>query len=349
MAAAEGSKKAVLTAVASNGIVTIAKFVGFAFSGSSALLAEAVHSLADTANQSLLFVGLRRSTRKADAQHHFGYGQERYFWNLVSAVTIFFIGCVYTVMHAIGQLQAEHTPTISWLAFGIVGLAFVAEGYSFLVALNEFNSQRRKAGLGFFAFIAETRDPTTLAVLVEDTVAVFGLMLALVGMALAAWTGSEFFDAAAAILIGLLMGGLAMLLAGLNKRFLIDTSDPHLDDTARTLWSADARIAHVERVNSIVLSPEETLLMAEVQAREDAVFAGMNPTQIEGAVTMIRHMHELRRGMEAEVRRAVPRARHIFIEFVGIADRKDHDKNRVATPDQSSTLANTPAIDKQRS
>jgi len=330
--ATEGSTRAVLTAVASNSLVTVAKFVGFAFSGSSALLAEAVHSLADTANQSLLFVGLRRSVRQADEQHHFGYGQERYFWNLVSAVTIFFIGCVYTVMHAIDQLQSEYTPTISWLAFGIVGLAFVAEGYSLLVALNEFNAQRKRAGLGFFAFIAETRDPTTLAVLVEDTVAVFGLLLALAGMALAVWTGSELFDAAAAMLIGLLMGGLALLLAGLNKRFLIDTSDPHLDDTARALWGADTRIAHVERVNSIVLSPEETLLMAEVQVREQAVFAGMNAAQVEGAVRMLRHLHELRRGMEGEVRKSVPRARHIFIEFVGIADRKDHDQNRVATP-----------------
>ncbi|HXH65170.1 MAG TPA: cation diffusion facilitator family transporter [Mariprofundaceae bacterium] len=347
--AAQGSMRAVLTAVASNGLVTIAKFVGFAFSGSSALLAEAVHSLADTANQSLLFLGLRRSARKADEQHHFGYGQERYFWNLVSAVTIFFIGCVYTVMHAVEQLKSEHAPTISWLAFAVVGLAFVAEGYSLLVALNEFNRQRKWAGLGFFAFITETRDPTTLAVLVEDTVAVFGLMLALAGMGLAVWTGSEIFDAAAAILIGLLMGGLAMLLASLNKRFLIDVADSHLDEVARSVWQADTRITHVERVNSIVLSPEETLLMAEVQVREDAVFAGMNATQVEGAMTMLRHLHELRRGMEADVRRAVPRARHIFIEFVGIADRKNHDENRVATPDQSSTLANTPAIDQQRS
>ena len=349
MAAQEGSVRAVLTAAASNSLVTLAKFIGFAFSGSSALLAEAVHSLADTANQSLLLLGLRRSARKADEQHHFGYGQERYFWNLVSAVTIFFIGCVYTVMHAIGQLQSKHVPSISWLAFGIVGLAFVVEGYSLLVALGEFNKQRKRAEAGFFAFIAETRDPTTLAVLVEDTVAVFGLMLALAGMGLAVWTGSEVFDAVAAILIGLLMGGLAILLATLNKRFLIDTADPHLDETARSLWQADGRITHVERINSIVLSPEETLLMAEVQVREDAVFAGMNAPQIEGAVTMIRHLHELRRGMEAEVRRAVPRARHIFIEFVGLADRKNHDEIRVATPDQSSTLADTPAIDKQRS
>ncbi|MDT8377197.1 MAG: cation diffusion facilitator family transporter, partial [Mariprofundaceae bacterium] len=112
-----GSTKAVLTAVVGNGTVTIAKFIGFAFSGSSALLAEAVHSLADTANQGLLYLGLRRSEKVADARHHFGYGQERYFWNLVSAVTIFFIGCVYTVMHAIDSMAHDHQPELSIVAF----------------------------------------------------------------------------------------------------------------------------------------------------------------------------------------------------------------------------------------
>ncbi|HXH73141.1 MAG TPA: cation diffusion facilitator family transporter, partial [Mariprofundaceae bacterium] len=185
-----GSMKTVLTAVVGNSVVTLAKFVGFAFSGSSALLAEAVHSLADTANQGLLYVGLRRSEREADQHHHFGYGQERYFWNLISAVTIFFVGCVYTVTHAVGQLSEGHEPELSWIAFGIVGLAFVVEGYSFLVALGEFNRQRREAGKGFIAYFTETRDPTTLAVLIEDTVAVFGLLLALLGMGLSAWTGS---------------------------------------------------------------------------------------------------------------------------------------------------------------
>ncbi|MDX8401798.1 MAG: cation diffusion facilitator family transporter, partial [Mariprofundaceae bacterium] len=194
---AHGSEKAVLTAVAGNGAVTAAKFVGFTFSGSSALLAEAVHSLADTANQALLWFGLRRSRRQADEEHHFGYGQERYFWNLVSAITIFFIGCVYTVMHALEQLEQGHHPELSWLAFGIVAFAFVVEGYSFLVALTEFNRQRREEGMDFVAFFVETRDPSTLAVLIEDSVAMLGLLLALVGMGLSAWTGNAVFDAVA--------------------------------------------------------------------------------------------------------------------------------------------------------
>ncbi len=108
-----------------NGIVTITKFIGFAFSGSSALLAEAVHSLADTANQSLLFLGIKRSSRVADKKYPFGYGQERYFWNLVSAVTTFFLGCAYTVMHSLEQMESGHTPEISLLAFCIIGFVFL--------------------------------------------------------------------------------------------------------------------------------------------------------------------------------------------------------------------------------
>jgi len=169
-----GSKKTVVTAIIGNGIVTVAKFFGFILSGSSALLAEAVHSLADTMNQCLLYLGLRRSERLADTRHHFGYGQERYFWNLVSAVTIFFLGCVYTVLHAISQLSENHAPELSWISFGIIGLAFVVEGYSFLVALMEFRAQAAQEGKSLRLYFVQTRDPTTLAVLIEDAVAVMG-------------------------------------------------------------------------------------------------------------------------------------------------------------------------------
>ncbi len=310
-----GTEKAVVTAVAANGAVTAAKFVGFAFSGSSALLAEAVHSLADTANQALLWFGLKRSRRQADEDHHFGYGQERYFWNLVSAITIFFIGCVYTVMHAIGQLESGHQPELSVLAFGIISFAFVVEGYSFVVALAEFNRQRRAEGMAFFEYFAETRDPSTLAVLIEDSVAILGLALALLGMGLSAATGQAVFDAVAALLIGLLMGGLAMFLAATNRKFLLNHSDERVNDVARDVWRADPSVQDVLRVNSIVLSPEDTLLMGEVEIREESLFAEMSEEEVRQAVRFMKKMDAIRRSLEEEVRRIRPEARHIFIEF----------------------------------
>jgi zinc transporter 9 len=310
-----GSTKAVLSAIAGNSLVTLAKFIGFSFSGSSALLAEAVHSLADTANQALLYLGLRRSVRVADKEHHFGYGQERYFWNLVSAVTIFFLGCVYTVMHAVEQLRHDHSPELSLLPFLIIGFAFVVEGYTFHVALTEFKRQCREAGKSFRAYFVETRDPTTLAVLIEDAVAVFGLVLALTGMGLAAWTGSAIFDGIAAICIGLLMGGLAFFLAATNRKYLLNRSDDEVDEIATKLWRADDQVQAVQRVNSIVLSPEDTLLMAEVELREEAIFADMSEVEIEQAIRFMHKLDDIRRSLEEDVSRIAPETSHIFIEF----------------------------------
>ena len=310
-----GSKKAVLTAVAGNGLVTVAKFAGFLYSGSSALLAEAVHSLADTANQGLLYLGLRRSERQADTKHHFGYGQERYFWNLVSAVTIFFLGCAYTVMHAVDQLLVAHEPEISMVPFVIVGLAFVVEGYSLLVALKEFRRQCREANKSFRVYLVETRDPTTLAVLIEDTVAVLGLFLALAGLTMTVWTGSAVFDGIAAICIGLLMGWLAWFLAATNRKYLLNRSDEQVNRVATRLWQADDQVQSVQRVNSIVLSPDDTLLMAELELREEAIFTRMSQEEIARAIHFMHKLDAIRQSLEDDVSRVAPEARHIFIEF----------------------------------
>ncbi|MES0370854.1 MAG: cation diffusion facilitator family transporter [Mariprofundaceae bacterium] len=320
-----GSTKAVLTAIAGNSVVTVAKFVGFAFSGSSALLAEAVHSLADTANQALLYLGLRRSKKGADEKHHFGYGQEQYFWNLVSAVTIFFIGCVYTIMHALDSLQHDHQPELSQLVFIIIGLAFIVEGYSFLVALNEFNRQREEKGYSFFAYFRASNDPTTVAVLIEDSVAMLGLVLALLGMAASAYTGSSIFDGIAALSIGVLMGALAFFLATVNKKYLINAADPDMDCLASKIWEEDERIQRLQLVNSIVISPEDSVLMAELELREEELFADMSQEEVATAVKFMKHQDDIRKSLEAGVRRASPQAKHIFIEFVGLPEQKDPD------------------------
>ncbi len=310
-----GSTKTVLTAIAANSLVMTAKFFGFAVSGSSALLAEAVHSLADTANQALLYLGLRRSSRQADTDHHFGYGQEQYFWNLISAVTIFFLGCVYTVMHAVEQLKDGHVPEFSWIPFLILGFAFIAEGYSFLVALSEFKRQAREVGKSFRTYLVETRDPTTLAVLIEDSVAILGLAVAGIGMGLAAWTGSAIFDGIAAICIGLMMGGLAFYLAAMNRKYLLNHSNREVDAIALKVWQADHQVQHVARVNSIVLSPKATLLMAEIELREESIFADMSLEEVTHAIRFMRKLDDIRRSLEDGVSRIAPDTKDIFIEF----------------------------------
>lgn len=322
-----GSSKAVVTAIVGNSIVTVAKFIGFSFSGSSALLAEAVHSLADTANQCLLYLGLKRSQRKADTHHHFGYGQERYFWNLISAVTIFFLGCAYTIMHAVEQIQHGYVPELSWIPFAVIGIAFVVEGYSFFVALKEFLRQSKEAGKSFREYLVETRDPTTLAVLIEDSVAMLGLVFALLGIALSFWTGSAIFDGIAAICIGLLMGVLAYFLAATNRKYLLNHSDDDVNEVAARLWAADDQVQTVQRVNSIVLSPEETLLMAEVELREETLFADMSEAEISQAIRFMHNLNAIRRSLEEDVARIAPEAKHIFIEFASPQDKPNTEKN----------------------
>ena len=316
-----GSSKAVVTAIFGNSIVTIAKFVGFSFSGSSALLAEAVHSLADTANQCLLYLGLKRSQRKADTHHHFGYGQERYFWNLISAVTIFFLGCAYTIMHAVEQIQHGHSPEISWIPFVVIAIAFIVEGYSFFVALKEFLRQSKDAGKSFRQYLVETRDPTTLAVLIEDSVAMLGLVFALLGIGLSFWTGSAIFDGIAAICIGILMGLLAYFLASMNRKYLLNHSDDSVNEVTRKLWDADDQVQTIQRVNSIILSPEETLLMAEIELREEAIFADMTEAEVAQAIRFMHKLNSIRRSLEEDVARVSPEAKHIFIEFVSPQDK----------------------------
>jgi len=318
-----GSTKAVITAFSTNALVTAAKFIGFALSGSSALLAEAVHSLADTANQGLLYLGLRRSERQADEAHQFGYGQERYFWNLISAVTIFFLGCAYTIMHALDQLQHGHAPELSLIPFLIIGFAFLMEGYSFLIALLEFRRQSKSAGKSFREYLTETRDPTTLAVLIEDSAALVGLLIALLGMGLAAYTGSAVFDGLAAICIGVLMGGLAFFLASTNRKYLLNHSNEDADALAVSLWQDDDQVQRVHRVNSIVLSPEDTLLMAEVELREETIFADMTPEEIRRAIRFMHKLDDIRRSLENSVSRVSPETRDIFIEFTAPKDKPD--------------------------
>jgi len=317
----EGSTKAVITAIIANALVTVAKFIGFFFSGSSALLAEAVHSLADTANQALLYLGLKRSQRVADVTYHFGYGQERYFWNLVSAITIFFLGCIYTIMHSLEQLKYGHEPEMSWIAFAVIGFAFIVEGYSFSVAYVEFSRQRKAANMGFMQYVNETRDPTTLAVLIEDTVAVMGLMFALIGMSLAAYTGSALFDIGAALAIALLMGLLAFFLAATNKKYLLNVSDGAINDVAKSAWSNDERVQNIRHIHSIVLSPKESIVMAELELREEALFSDMTEEEIQRAIHFMHRLDTVRASLEDEVRQRAKEASHIYIEFTGLPDK----------------------------
>jgi zinc transporter 9 len=238
-------------AIGTNSVIAISKGIGWFLTGSPTLFAETIHSLADVGNQVLLKVGEMRGRGAPDAEHPFGRGQETYFWALVSAVSVFFIGCGINVYHGVqALLNPTHEGSFSLLVIGLLVFALALESWTFVVALRE---------LGGIRGLRENRHNTTvLAVLLEDTIALIGILLTLVVAGSSYLLGPHpEFDAAIAIVVGLLLGVMAIFLAALNRRLLIDTSHADVDRAAQR-WLADRSID--ARVHSLILDDESVIV-----------------------------------------------------------------------------------------
>jgi zinc transporter 9 len=251
----------VTLSIATNTTIAAAKGFGFAITGSPTLFAETVHSLADVGNQVLLKVGEVRGRAGPTREHPFGRAQEKFFWALVSAVSVFFIGCGINVYHGVHALRnPEASQPFTTLVIGLLLFSLVLELWTFFTALRE---------IGGWKGIRENRNNVTvLAVLLEDGVAVFGILLTLLVAGVAVVFGPRpEFDAAVAILVGLILGGMAVFLAGINRRLLIDSSDAEIDVAARR-W-LEAREIPAD-VRSLVLDDDR----AVVFVRADREIAG---------------------------------------------------------------------------
>lgn len=238
-------------AIGTNTAIAISKGVGWFLTGSPTLFAETVHSLADVGNQVLLKIGEVRARRGPDDEHPFGHGQEKFFWALVSAVSVFFVGCGVNIAHGVqALLQPAEGGGFSPLVIGLLLFALALESWTFVVALRE---------LGGFAGIARNRHNTTvLAVLLEDAVALLGIVLTLIVAVSGYYLGPHpEFDASIAIVVGLLLGAMAVFLATINRRILIDTADADIDRTAER-W---LRERHIDAsVLSLVLDDDSAML-----------------------------------------------------------------------------------------
>jgi zinc transporter 9 len=251
--------------IATNTAIAAAKGFGWAVTGSPTLFAETIHSVADVVNQVLLKIGEVRGRRGPDAAHPFGRGQEKFFWALVSAVSVFFIGCGINVYHgANALLQPSVIEPFTPLVLGLLLFALALESFTFVVALRE---------LGGWKSIARNRNNTTvLAVLFEDAVALLGILLTLIvaGVSLL-WGPHPAFDAAVAIAVGALLGAMAIFLAAINRRLLIDSSDAVLDRAARRFLAEKGLRSEV---SSIVVDDDHSVLfvrVAQADARERAI------------------------------------------------------------------------------
>ncbi len=220
MSHAQGGK-AVVLALVGNGFLTLIKIAAYMISGSGAMLAEAVHSAADLGNQALLLIGMKKAERGPSEEHHFGYGKDRFLFALISAAGIFFVGCGVTITHGIHALLADSPHAkVGWIVPAVLAISFLVDGAVLLTAIRELSKKR--GNRGWIEYIRNTPDTTTVAVLFEDGAASIGVLLAAAGIAASEFLGWHWADPVAAILIGLLLGFIALFLGAQNRGYLLD-------------------------------------------------------------------------------------------------------------------------------
>jgi cation diffusion facilitator family transporter len=297
-AAKPAGMRAVFAALAANLGIAATKFIAFAITGSASMLAESVHSAADSGNQVLLLLGRNRASRARTEEHPFGYGRERYFYAFVVAVVLFTVGALFSIYEGIHKITHPEPVRDPAVAFVVLGIAIVLESFSLRTALRESSQQRD--GHGWLAFIRRAKAPELPAILLEDMAALAGLFLATVGVTLTVITGSEFWDGLGSLAIGALLGCVAVILAVEMKSLLIGESASA--DVERAIVAALEGGAEVERVihlRTLHMGPESLLVAAKIAVRPcdraETIAVGIDAA-------------------ERRVRAAVPIARMIYLE-----------------------------------
>ena len=260
--AAQGSTRTIVIALVANLGIAVAKFVAAAITGSSAMLTEGVHSLVDSTNQLLLIYGTRRSRKPPDALHPFGYGRELYFWSFIVAILVFALGAGVSVYEGILHILDPEPAVSPMIAFAVLGIAFALEGWSTLAALRDFNAKRQGT---IWQEVRDTKDAATLVILLENSGALVGLVVAAIGLALSLLTGNPMWDGLASVLIGLVLGVLAVVLLYEAKGLLIgEAADPELVAQIRSCADGHDNIVAVHDVKTVHSSP--TMVTAIISA-----------------------------------------------------------------------------------
>ena len=261
----------VYAALAGNLGVAVVKFAAGAFTGSTAMLSEAVHSLVDTGNQGLLLLGMRQAARRPNAGHPFGHGLRLYFWSFVVAILIFGLGAGVSLFEGIGKLRDPHPVTEVWLNFAVLAAAAMIEGTTLAVGLREF--RRSKGRRGWFEALRHSKDPSVFTVVLEDSAALLGLAIAFLGLLLAHLLNAPVFDGIASVLIGVLLAAAAWFLAAECHSLLTgEAAAPEVCESVRMLLRQPG-IREVNDVMSMHLGPDEVLLALSLEF-EDGLSAG---------------------------------------------------------------------------
>jgi cation diffusion facilitator family transporter len=294
---AHGGTKAIIAALLANAGIAVAKFVGFLVTGSSSMLAEAVHSVADTANQGLLLLGGRTARRAATPEHPFGYGRDRYFYSFVVALLLFTLGSVFAIYEGIHKLESHEPLTSPLVAVGILVVAIGLESYSFRTAVKE--SRPLKGNGTWWQFIRQAKVPELPVVLLEDTGALIGLVFALLGVGLSVLTGDPVWDAVGTLCIGTLLGVIAIILIIEMKSLLI--GEGANEGVLATIVDelAAGKVERVIHIRTQYLGPDELLVAAKL-----ALVPGLDTAEVAMAID----------DAEARVRVKVPVAKLIYLE-----------------------------------
>ena len=306
---------AVLGALFANGLIAILKFVAALMTGSSGMMAEAFHSVADTTNQVFLLLGLRFYKRPASRKHPFGYGKERFFWSFIAAIFIFGVGATYAIYEGINKLAHPHPPTNLRWAYVILAISFVLEAGSIGLAIYQEVKEAHHEGLSFLAYLRLSKDPTAKTVLFEDSAALLGIVIAAAGIVLTDYqVGGEagaYWDGVASIIIGLVLAVVAFVLARTSRALLLGESAN--SKTVRAIKQAIQSHPNVERVVELLtmhLAPKEILINAHLKMRDD-----LRTDQIVGTIEEVEDL----------IKRAEPKVEKIFLEV----SRDKRDSNRV--------------------
>jgi cation diffusion facilitator family transporter len=294
----EGSRRAIIAAMSANLGIAVAKFIAWGVSGSSSMLGEAVHSLADTGNQLLLLRGGSVAKKKADADHPFGFGRERYVYAFVVSIILFSVGGVFSLYEGIDKLQNPRALENVWIPIAVLLISMVLESFSLRTAIRESNHSRGTDS--WIAFIRRAKAPELPVVLLEDIAALTGLVLAFLGVMLTIITGNERWDAIGTILIGVLLVLVAIVL-GIETKSLLVGEGASSNDTVRirNAINADSDVESLIHLKTLYLGPEELLVAAKV-----AFPTRMKLAEVAASIN----------ALETRVRAEVPVARVIYIE-----------------------------------
>lgn len=295
---------AVLGALFANGLIAILKLVAASITGSSGMMAEALHSVADTTNQIFLLLGLRFYERPASTKHPFGFGKERFFWSFIAAIFIFGVGATYAIYEGFAKLRHPHPPrNLEW-AYAVLAISFVLESGSIALAIYQELKEAHHEGLSFADYLRESKDPTAKTVLFEDSAALIGIIIATAGLLLTDYqvggSAGAYWDGVASIVIGLVLAVVAFALARTSRGLLLgEAASPKVLQTIREAIESHPNVERVVELLTMHLAPKQILINAHVKLRQNLVTG-----DIERAIEEI----------EERIKSAEPKVEMIFLE-----------------------------------